>query len=64
MKKLFFCLMGLCLSVQAFAQRYSFDHGPYLQELTEDGATFVFTTSAKGVSWVELRAADGTLSRH
>lgn len=64
MKKLFFCLMGLCLSVQASAQRYSFDHGPYLQELTEDGATFVFTTSAKGVSWVELRAADGTLSRH
>lgn len=64
MKKLFFCLAGLWLCGQVSAQSYSFDHGPYLQELTEDGVTFVFTTSSEGVSWVELRAQDGSLSRH
>ena len=64
MKKLFFCLISLWLGGQAFAQNYSFNHGPYLQELTENGVTFVFTTSAKGFSWVELRASDGTISRH
>lgn len=31
------------------------NHGPYLQEVTQDGATMVFTTSAKAFSWIELK---------
>lgn len=37
------------------ADNYTFNHGPYLQELNDDGVTIVFTTSGKGYSWVEIR---------
>ena len=46
----------LCVFVSAAQEKYEFNHGPYLQELTPDGVTFVFTTSRKGVSWIELKA--------
>ena len=48
----------------AAAAPYGFDHGPYLQELTPTGVTFVFTTSDKGFSWVELRSPEGEITRH
>ncbi len=50
-----FALFVLC----SHAQEYAFNHGPYLQELTTDGATVVFTTSRKGFSWIEVRTPDG-----
>ncbi len=34
---------------------YVFNHGPYIQGLTENEATIFFTTSSKGFSWVEAR---------
>ena len=37
------------------AETYTVNHGPYLQGVTYDGATVVFTTSHKGFSKVELR---------
>ena len=38
--------------------------GPYLQELTNTGVTFVFTTSEKGISWVELKDNNGKITSH
>lgn len=38
-------------------QKFTLTHGPYLQEVTAGGATFVFLTSAKSVPSVELRKA-------
>lgn len=54
MKKIVFCFLGLlAVLYTASAQSYTFNHGPYLQELSEHAVTFVFTTSDKGFSWVE-----------
>ena len=36
-------------------EAYTVNHGPYLQGVTYDGATVVFTTSHKGISKGELR---------
>lgn len=33
---------------------FAIDHGPYLQEVTTDGATFAFSTSAPSFSFIEL----------
>lgn len=46
------------LSLHATAQTaggFQISHGPYLQEVTVDGATFVFLTSDKSFSCVELK---------
>lgn len=54
-KKLITLLLGLA-SFNLYAQNtFSIDHGPYLQELTQDGVTFVFNTSTPSFSDVELR---------
>lgn len=48
-------LLGLA-SFSLYAQNpFNINHGPYLQELTTDGVTFVFNTSAPSFSDVELR---------
>jgi predicted phosphodiesterase len=49
----------------AFA-KYGFNHGPYLQGLTESRVTVYFTTSQKGFSHVELRPVTGSagITRH
>ena len=66
MKKIrIFALASFLLTVSvAAAAPYGFSHGPYLQELTPTGVTFVFTTSDKGFSWVELRSPEGEITRH
>lgn len=43
------------------AQSLSIDHGPYLQDVATDRATFVFTTSKRSVAYVELWSATDTL---
>ena len=46
---------------------FGINHGPYLQEVTSDGATIVFTTSGKSYSWVEVKprqAPDSSATRH
>lgn len=45
-------------------EKFHFSHGPYIQELTPCGVTFVFTTSSDGVAWIELKAPDGTSTEH
>ena len=60
MKKIVFCFLGLlAVLYTASAQSYTFNHGPYLQELSEHAVTFVFTTSDKGFSWVEVKPDGG-----
>ena len=65
MKKIVFCFLGLlAVLYTASAQSYTFNHGPYLQELSEHAVTFVFTTSDKGFSWVEVKPDVGEVERH
>lgn len=65
MKKIVFCFLGLlAVLYTASAQSYTFNHGPYLQELSEHVVTFVFTTSDKGFSWVEVKPDGGEAERH
>lgn len=42
-------------SAQDTVDAFTIDHGPYLQEVTETGATFVFNTSKPSFSYIELR---------
>ncbi|MCG6186801.1 purple acid phosphatase family protein [Maribellus maritimus] len=41
-------------------ETFSITHGPYLQALTENEVTIVWTTNRKGISWVELAPDDDT----
>lgn len=44
-------------SRESVIDRFKVDHGPYLQEVTADGATFVFNTSLPSFAQIELRKA-------
>lgn len=35
-------------------------HGPYLQQVTDDGFTVVWTTTINAASWVEVAPDDGS----
>lgn len=55
----------LSISISLAAQsRIAIDHGPYLQGLTEDEVTIIWTTNKPAVSWVELAPDDGTHFYH
>lgn len=54
---LLFCISMFVLPSMA-QSNFSIDHGPYLQEVTTDGATFVFNTSHPSFSAIELRKED------
>lgn len=45
-------------------QPFSINHGPYLQEVTTNGATFVFNTSSPSSSNIELRKAGSDTSSY
>lgn len=47
------------LSLLLVAQNISITHGPYLQAMSEQGVTIVWTTNKNAISWVEI-APDGT----
>ncbi len=47
-------LAALFVAAGATAQ-HTFNHGPYLQGVTEGEASIYFTTSGRGFSWVEAR---------
>ncbi|MDE6217131.1 MAG: metallophosphoesterase [Bacteroides sp.] len=56
MKKILLSLLMSSSFLGASAQSlFKVNHGPYLQEVTRDGATIVFTTSQKAFSWIELK---------
>lgn len=68
MKKLTLLLFALLCATVSFAYTkqegtpFAINHGPYLQEVTATGATFVFNTSAPSYSFIELRkeGSDGS----
>ena len=57
--KLYFTSVFFFLSLLLLAQKIEITHGPYMQAMTEDAVTIVWTTNKSAVSWVEL-APDGT----
>lgn len=57
-------LIASSLLSDVYAQNNSLvDHGPYLQEVTADGATFVFNTRCKTISCVEITESGKTGGR-
>ncbi|MDD3108957.1 MAG: FN3 domain-containing metallophosphoesterase family protein [Alistipes sp.] len=63
-KMLWIGLLWCGVWCSAAAQPFTFNHGPYLQELTQEGVTILFTTDQESLSWVELKDPQGTISRH
>lgn len=51
-------ISGLTLNLTA-QTKFQLSHGPYLQEVTTEGATIVFQTSHKAFSWVEVKPSGG-----
>lgn len=63
MKNIFslFTVIYLLNFATTIAQKpFTISHGPYLQGLTENDVTIVYTTNRKGISWVELAPDDKT----
>ncbi|MEL7587318.1 MAG: FN3 domain-containing metallophosphoesterase family protein [Prolixibacteraceae bacterium] len=63
MKRLIFILAFTTLSfLNAFPQEDPFriTHGPYLQDMCEDGVTIMWTTNKNGIAWVELAPNDSS----
>lgn len=60
----FFLVIGLVSSLSAkLPEVFKISHGPYLQELTTDGVSFIFTTSLPAFSCIELQKQGETQSR-
>ena len=61
MKRLLTLLGALLFSGIAFGQpSVRIAHGPYLQQVTDDGFTVVWTTTMDAASWVEVAPDDGS----
>ncbi|MBQ6287200.1 MAG: metallophosphoesterase [Bacteroidales bacterium] len=64
MKRVFSLFLVLCLSLGAAAQEAPASVrpvcGPYLQNVTENSFTVIWTTNMDAVSWVEVAPDDGT----
>ncbi len=54
MKKAIINIMLLICTMAATAQEFKFNHGPYLQNMTNDEVTVYFTTNKEAFSWVEV----------
>ena len=59
MKRLYMMFVLLLTAFAAGAQ-IKVDGGPYLQNVTEDSFTVVWTTTGPAVGWIELAPDDGT----
>ena len=57
--KLYITSVFFFLSLLLIAQKIEITHGPYMQAMTDDAVTIVWTTNKSAVSWVEI-APDGT----
>ena len=56
--------MSISLSLAAQTTRIAITHGPYLQGLTDNEVTIVWTTNKPAISWVELAPDDDTHFYH
>lgn len=52
-----------CMSISQAQESLKIQHGPYLQELTENGSTFVFQSSKPSYSYIELREKGDSITR-
>ncbi|WP_148371435.1 FN3 domain-containing metallophosphoesterase family protein [Bacteroides bouchesdurhonensis] len=60
----FILIIGLTYSLSAKqAEDFKISHGPYLQEVTTDGVSFIFTTSLPAFSCIELRKQGETQTK-
>ena len=59
MKRLFLVFVLLLTAIAAGAQ-IKVDGGPYLQDVTEDSFTVIWTTTGPAVGWIEVAPDDGT----
>lgn len=63
MNRNFLLIYLLFATISGIAQnKFTISHGPYLQEVTKDGATFVFLTSSNAFSSIELKEQNATTS--
>ncbi len=53
-------IWSMGLSVTAYSQSLTIDHGPYLQYVTPVEATLVYTTNKESIAWVEFYEEDGS----
>lgn len=61
MKQITLLLGALLMTAAALAQpRVRIEHGPYLQNVTEEGFTVVWSSTADAAGWVELAPDDGS----
>jgi acid phosphatase type 7 len=56
----FLIIASLSISPGLAQEQFSISHGPYIQGLTSNEVTIVWTTNRKGISWVELAPNDNT----
>ena len=56
--KIYLTHLFFFLSLLLVAQNIKITHGPYLQAMSEEGVTIVWTTNKEAISWVEV-APDG-----
>ena len=59
MKRIISILVFLCTAIMAGAQ-VKVNCGPFLQNVTEDSFTVVWTTDSLAVGWIEVAPDDGT----
>lgn len=59
---LFLCMWGLGMNVSGQSS-FQIDHGPYLQEMRQDGVTVVFHTSKSSFSRLEVRERGSSASQ-
>lgn len=57
---LFILLISFFVGFSQEEAPFKITHGPYLQHLTDNGVTIVWTTNKDAVSWVELAPDDST----
>ena len=60
MKKNILFILLLCLMQITTAQAITIVHGPYLQDVEETEATFVWLSDSTSIGWVELFPDDGS----
>ena len=56
MKRILLTAIVLIATVAAFADGFGIKNGPYIQNVTEEGAEIFFTTSQRAAAWVEVYA--------
>lgn len=60
MKFFIYAILFLISHIVVGQEKITISHGPYLQNLSENGATIVWTTNRNAVSWVEIAPDDSS----